>query len=128
MPYVDLVALLALLQLVWFGILVGQARGRYGVKAPAVAGHELFERAYRVQMNTIELLVAFLPSLYIAARYWPASWVAGVGAIYLLGRLVYWRRYTVAPARRGPGFALSMLPILALLLAGLVGAVRELLA
>ena len=128
MPYVDLVALLALLQLVWFGILVGQARGRYGVKAPAVSGHELFERAYRVQMNTIELLVAFLPSLYIAARYWPATWVAGVGAIYLLGRLVYWRRYTVAPAPRGPGFALSMLPILALLLAGLVGAVRDLLA
>lgn len=127
MPYVDLVALLALLQLVWFGILVGQARGRYGVKAPAVSGHELFERAYRVQMNTIELLVVFLPSLYIAARYWPVTWVAGIGAIYLLGRLVYWRLYMAEPARRGPGFALSMLPILALLLGGLVGAVRDLL-
>ena len=122
MPYVDLVALLALLQLVWFGILVGQARGRYGVKAPAVAGHELFERAYRVQMNTLELMVALLPSLFVAARFWPASWVAGIGAVYLLGRFIYWRAYIGNPASRSLGFLLSMLPIIALLAMALAGA------
>jgi len=120
MNYVDLIALLAIAQLILFGVLVGRARGRYGVKAPAVSGHEMFERAYRVQMNTLELMVAFLPTLYIAARYWPQSYVAIVGAIYLVGRLVYWRSYTVAPASRGLGFALSMLPIMALLVGSLV--------
>lgn len=124
MNYVDLVAVLAVLQLLMFAILVGRARGLYSVKAPATSGHEMFDRAYRVQMNTLELMVAFLPALYIAARYWPASYVAAAGAVYLVGRLVYWRSYTAAPASRGIGFALSMVPILALLIAAMVGIVR----
>ena len=119
MDLVDLVALLAIIQYLFFGVLVERARVRYGVKAPAVTGNELFERSYRVQMNTLELLVAFLPALYLAARYWPLHYVAGIGAVYLVGRLVYWRGYVAAPARRGPGFALSMLPILALVIAAL---------
>jgi glutathione S-transferase len=125
MNYVDLVAVLAVVQLIFFGVLVGQARGRYGVKAPAVAGHELFERAYRVQMNTLELMVAFLPALLIASKYWPQVYVAGVGAVYLLGRLIYWRSYVAAPASRGLGFALSMLPILTLLIGSVAGIIRN---
>ena len=125
MNYIDLVAVLAVLQLLMFAILVGRARGLYNVKAPATSGHEMFDRAYRVQMNTLELMVAFLPALYIAARYWPASYVAAAGAVYLVGRLVYWRSYTAAPASRGIGFALSMVPILALLIAAMVGIVRS---
>ena len=124
MNYIDLVAVLAVLQLLMFAILVGRARGLYNVKAPATSGHEMFDRAYRVQMNTLELMVAFLPALYIAARYWPASYVAAAGAVYLVGRLVYWRSYTAAPASRGIGFALSMVPILVLLIAAMVGIVR----
>ncbi len=124
MNYVDLVAVLAVAQLVFFSILVGRARGLYGIKAPAVSGHEMFERAYRVQMNTLELMVALLPALFIAAKYWPQEYVAGVGAIYLIGRLVYWRSYTAAPASRAVGFALSMFPILFLLIAALAGIVR----
>ena len=121
MNYVDLIAVLAIAQFIFFAMLVGRARGRYGVKAPAVSGHELFERAYRVQMNTLELLVAFLPLLFIAAKYWPQPYVAIVGLIYLVGRFVYWRSYTAAPASRGIGFALSFFPILALLIGTLVG-------
>lgn len=124
MNYVDLVAVLAVAQLVFFSILVGRARGLYGIKAPAVSGHEMFERVYRVQMNTLELMVALLPALFIAAKYWPQEYVAGVGAIYLIGRLVYWRSYTAAPASRAVGFALSMFPILFLLIAALAGIVR----
>lgn len=124
MNYVDLVAVLAIIQLIFFGVMVGRARGQYGVKAPATSGHELFDRAYRVQMNTLELMVAFLPSLFIAAKYWPQSYVAAAGAVYLVGRLVYWRSYTAAPARRGIGFALSMLPIMALLIGALIGIIR----
>ncbi|GHA86342.1 MAPEG family protein [Cognatilysobacter bugurensis] len=124
MNYVDLVAVLAVVQLVFFAILVGRARGLYGVDAPAVSGHEMFERAYRVQMNTVELMVAFLPSLFVAAKYWPQPYVAGIGAVYLIGRLIYWRSYSAAPASRGIGFALSMLPIFALAIGALVGIVR----
>ncbi len=124
MSYVDLVALLAVAQLVFFGILVGRARGLYGIKAPAVSGNELFERTYRVQMNTLELMVAFLPALFVAAKYWPQPYVAGIGAVYLVGRLIYWRSYVSAPTSRGLGFALSMIPILVLLLGGLAAVLR----
>ncbi len=122
MPFVDIVALVALLQFFVFAALVGRARGQYGVKAPAVSGHEMFERAYRVQMNTLELLMLFLPALYIAAKYWPAGYVAGCGAVFLLGRVLYQRAYMSDPARRGPGFLLSIGPCFALIVAGLSGA------
>ena len=124
MNYVDLVAVLAVIQLIFFSVLVGRARGRYGVKAPAVCGHELFERAYRVQMNTLELMVAFLPALFIAAKYRPHAYVAGAGAVYLLGRMIYWRSYVRAPSSRTLGFALSMLPILSLLIGATAAIIR----
>lgn len=122
MPLVDIVALVALLQFFVFAGLVGRARGKYGVKAPAVSGHEMFERAYRVQMNTLELLMLFLPALYIAAGYWPAAYVAACGAVYLVGRIVYQRAYMSEPGKRGLGFMLSIGPCFVLLIAGLVGA------
>ena len=127
MNLVDLVALAALVQLLVFSILVGGARGRYGVKAPAVTGHPMFERAYRVQMNTLELMVLFIPSLYVAARYWPPAWVAAVGAVYVVGRLLYRTAYLREPASRGLGYLVSILPIFVLMAGGVVGAVRGLL-
>jgi glutathione S-transferase len=123
MPWVEIVMALALVQYLYFGALVSSARGRYGIKAPAVQGHEMFERLYRVQMNTLELLVVFLPSLWLAAKYWSPVWMAGVGAVYLVGRMVYLRAYRLSPAGRSLGFTLSALPALGLLGGGLVGAV-----
>ena len=123
MHYVELIAMLVVVQYLFFGVQVGRARGRYGVKAPAVSGHEGFERIYRVQMNTLELMVALLPSLFVAARFWPAPWVAGLGAVYLIGRFIYWRAYVGNPASRTLGFLLSMLPILSLMVLALAGAV-----
>ncbi len=128
MHYVDLVAVLAIAQLLFFSILVGRARGLYGIKAPAVTGHEMFERTYRVQMNTLELMVPFLPALYIAAKYWPQIYVAAIGVVYVIGRFMYWRNYLAAPASRSNAFGLSILPILVLLLAVLAGIVRDLIA
>ena len=121
MNLVDLVAMLAVLQYLVFGGLVGQARSKYGVKAPAMVGNINFERIYRVQMNTLELLVALIPALYVAARYWPAPYVAAVGTVYLFGRLLYWRAY-VGGVSRGLGFNLSMFPVFILVLAALVPA------
>lgn len=127
MAWVDIIALLAILQLVVFGVLVGRARGRYGIAAPATSGHPVFERYFRVQMNTIETLLVFLPALWISAKYWPPGYVALVGAVYLVGRIVYLKAYVRDPKSRSLGFSLSMLPTLALVLAALVGAVRALL-
>lgn len=128
MLWIDLVTVLALVQLIFFGVLVAQARGKYGVAAPAVSGHEMFERAYRVQMNTLELVVAFVPALHLAARYWHPGTVAAVGVLYLIGRLFYWQAYVKDPGSRAFGFALSAMPIVGLLAAGLIGIVRAALA
>ena len=65
MAYVDIVTALALLQFIVFGFKVGRARGRYGVKAPAITGNEIFERHFRVQQNTLEQLMVFLPGMYL---------------------------------------------------------------
>lgn len=126
MQYVDLVAVMAVLQFFFFGALTGRARRQSGLKAPAMTGHEGFERMYRVQMNTLETLVAFLPALFLAAKYWPPSIAAGLGAIYLIGRHIYWRAYVSDPKTRGAGFMLSMLPTLSLLILALVGIVLSL--
>ena len=128
MAWVDLVVVAALVQLFAFGFLVARARGRYGIKAPAVAGNDMFERYYRVQMNTLELLVLLVPALYMAARYWSPGWVAATGAVYVLGRLVYLRAYITDPRSRTLGFALSAFPILGLLAAAFLGAIKGVLA
>src|SRR4051812_35837629 len=126
MHYVELVALLALFQFFGFGWLVARARGLYGIKAPAVSGHEMFERVYRVQMNTLELLVMLLPALYLGATLWSPVYTAICGAVYLLGRIIYWRAYVGNPGSRSLGFGLSMGPILIILIAALVSVVRAL--
>lgn len=125
MVWIEAVTLLALLQYLYFGAQVGKARGRYGVRAPAVSGDEMFERVYRVQMNTLELLVAFLPALWLAARHAPAGWVAAIGLVYLVGRAMYSRAYTRAPGSRSLGFGLSLGPIVVLMLVALAGLVRS---
>ena len=125
MNSVHIVALLAVFQFIYFSLLVGQARGKYGIKAPAMTGNEHFERAARVQMNTLEQLVCFLPALLIAAAYWPPVYVASVGVVYLVGRAIYQRAYVADPAKRGLGFALTFMPTVLLGLAGLVGAVMR---
>jgi glutathione S-transferase len=127
MAWVDIVALLAVAQLSWFGILVGGARGRTKVLAPAITGHPEFERYFRVQMNTLELIPALLVGLYMAAKYWSPAWAAGLGAVYLVGRFVYLAAYVKDPAKRSAGFGLSFLPIAVLVVGALVGAVRGLL-
>jgi glutathione S-transferase len=123
MVLIEIVTLLAVLQFVVFSALVSRARGKFGVRAPAVSGHEMFERYYRVQMNTLELLVAFLPSLWLAARHWSPLVVSGIGAVYLVGRIVYLRAYLYDPKTRSAGFLLSFVPAVVLLVAALVGAV-----
>lgn len=126
MAWTVLISTLALLQLLFFSIQVARARERYGVRAPAISGNEVFERTFRVQMNTLEVIVLFVPALWFASVYLPPFWPAMLGVVYLIGRFVYWRSYVQDPSRRGPGFGLSILPILLLLLTGLVGSILQL--
>lgn len=125
MHYVHLVAALAVLQYFFFGFLVGQARGRYGVVAPATSGNEHFERAFRVQMNTLEQLAGFLPALYIASQFWTPWQVAAAGVVYLVGRMLYWRSYIADPKSRGLGFVLTVTPTFTLLAVGVFGALAR---
>ena len=128
MAYVDIVTALAVLQFFVFGFKVGGARGRYGVKAPAITGNEIFERHFRVQQNTLELLIALVPGLYLFSRYWSPPIAAALGVFYLIGREVYAAGYVKEPAKRGAGYGLSFLPAVILVVGGLAGAVRQLIA
>jgi glutathione S-transferase len=122
MHLVAIVVLLALLEFVAFGMLVGSARAKYGVKAPATSGHEVFERHFRVHYNTMELLVVFIPAIWLFSLYVSPQWGAGLGAVYLVGRIVYFRSYVADPSRRSMGFGMSMLPVLVMLVGALLGA------
>jgi glutathione S-transferase len=126
MALVELITVLALLQFLWFGILVGRARERFSVKAPAMTGNEVFERYVRVQMNTLELLILLLPALWIATAYVAAHWIALLGAVYLIGRFIYMRAYVAEPSKRSIGFTVSSVPILVLLAIDLIGSVSRL--
>ena len=127
MAYVDIVTALAVLQFLVFGFKVGKARGRYGVKAPAITGNEIFERYFRVQQNPLEQLIVFLPGLYLFSHYFSPPVAAVLGAVYLVGREVYAATYVKDPAKREMGYGLTFLPMVILVLGGLIGAVRELL-
>jgi len=124
MPYVHIVIVLALAQFFYFSLEVGKARGRYKIPAPATTGNEIFERYFRVHMNTLELLVMFIPALLLFGLYLNPLIAAGLGVIYLVGRFLYLFAYVKDPKKREVGFALSMLPIMILLVGGLVGAAR----
>jgi glutathione S-transferase len=126
MACVDIVTALALLQFIVFGFKVGRARGRYGIKAPAISGNETFERHFRVQQNTLEQLIVFLPGLYLFSHYYSPLVAAAIGVIYLIGREVYSMTYVKDPAKREVGYGLTFLPTVVLVLGGLFGAVRAL--
>jgi len=123
MELVAVVATLALIEYVVILMRTGQARGRYDVPAPATTGHPIFERHFRVQENTIEQLVIFFPSLYLFSTYVSPGAAALLGLTFIAGRALYARSYVEDPAKRGPGFMLSFLSNLVLLVGGLVGAI-----
>jgi glutathione S-transferase len=123
MALVTMVSMLALLEYMYFGFKVGAARGKYGIKAPATTGDENFERVYRVHYNTLEQLIVFLPALWAFAMYVNDLAAAGLGVIFLIGRMIYSIAYSKDPAKRGLGFMLSFLSSIILALGGLGGAI-----
>ena len=124
MHWPSLITWLTLILLAALSFDVGRARGRHGIKAPATTGHPDFERVFRVQMNTLENALIFLPALWLAAWYWSPARAAACGAVWLAGRIWYARAYVRDPARRSGGFGLSSLAFAALCVGAAVGWVR----
>jgi glutathione S-transferase len=124
MPLVHIVVGLALAQFLFFCFAVGKARGTYKVAAPATTGNEMFERYFRVQMNTLELLVIFLPSILLFGQYFGSYTATALGVIYLIGRMIYFTSYVKDPKSRSMGYGLSALPVLVLLAGAIIGAIR----
>jgi glutathione S-transferase len=110
MEAVVIVTILALVQYVYFGIQVGGAHQKYGVKVPAMAGDPQFECVHRVHQNTLEQLMVLLPALWMYAHYVNPLWGAGLGVVYLIGRFVYSSAYRNNPSSRTLGFTMSFLP------------------
>jgi uncharacterized MAPEG superfamily protein len=123
-----IVTLLNIFLLLWVGAIVGQARGKYHIVAPATTGHPLFERAFRVQMNTIENTVMFLPAVWLAARYGTAAIIVAAGGVWIAARIVYALGYLKEPAKRGLGYGVSLLAFAVVLLDAMVGLARALFA
>ena len=122
MKFVAIVAILNLANYVLVMLAVGRARQTYAVPAPQTNGPPEFERALRIQQNSVEQLIIFLPALALFARYVDGLVAAGLGVAYLVGRILYQRTYSRG-LNRGPGFLIGFLANIVLLGGALVGIV-----
>ena len=124
MDHATLIVLLALLQYVWFTGRVGAARGKYKVDAPACDGDEAWNRLFRIQQNTMEQLIVFVPATYAFAFYLSELWVLVPGLGFLVGRFLYSAEYLKDPKSRTPGMAITLISNVVLVLGALFGLVK----
>jgi glutathione S-transferase len=115
------VTVLALIEYAVLTALVGRARIKFKVEAPATTGHPEFERYFRVQQNTLESLIMFIPALWLFAIYLSNPVAIALGLLFVLARIIYAMGYIRAPERRAPGAAVSFLINAILVLGALVG-------
>lgn len=128
MLYTAAVTILSVLLFICTGIQVGRMRGKHGIKAPAMTGHPEFERAVRVQMNTMEGAIGFLPALWVAA-IWFGGWIPPLlGFVWVTGRVIYMIGYMAAPEKREIGFQIQAFALIALVLLGIWGVARGFMA
>lgn len=127
MNYVAIVTVLILLQYFYFGLASGMARGKAGLKAPAITGDEIYERKYRVHQNTMEQLLSFLPAMWMFSYYISSVYGAALGVAFIIGRGIYSAAYAKDPATRGKGFFIGALAMMIGFVGTLYGAVAGLL-
>ncbi|NEP82967.1 MAG: MAPEG family protein [Okeania sp. SIO3B3] len=117
----SLVTVVSLLMYFVVTINVGRARAKYKIKPPQMTGDPNFERVLRVQQNTVEQIILFLPSLWLFSLFISPLWGAGIGTVWVVGRILYaWGYYQVAE-KRILGFGISYLATITLLIGALVG-------
>ena len=117
------VTILAVIFYIVTAIRVGRMREKNNIAAPAVTGHPEFERAYRVQMNTLEAMPVFLPGLWLAAYYFTKAplLAPALGLVWIVGRIIYMQAYMADPSKRSLGFTIAALSQIALLLLAIAG-------
>lgn len=116
---VAVVTLLCSLMIFGMALTVARTHKRTGILAPAMTGHPSLERAIRAHSNTLEWLPVFLPSMWLFAIYWSPAWAAGLGALWLVGRIAYFVGYLAEPMKRYPGFFIQAIAAFALLFGAL---------
>ena len=120
--FTALVTCLTILAYFFIIFRVGKARATFGIKAPATTGNPDFERVFRVQMNTLEWMPIFLPSLWLFAIYISDPFAAALGIVWVIGRVLYLAGYSQAAEDRGRGFGIQALAA-AILWLGALGAI-----
>lgn len=127
MEAIAIVTILAALQVFWFAFMVGSARVKTGVRAPACSGPPEFERANRVHLNTLEQYVLVIPAMWIFGLYVHDLIAAGLGLLFIIGRFVYRSAYLKDPKTRSAGFGIGAVAFAVLAVGGLIGAGMDLL-
>lgn len=117
--YVAIVTLMALLTYFWMGLMVGRARAKSGIAAPAMTGDPVLERTIRAHYNTLEWLPLFLVPLWLFAIYWSDMVAAIVGLVWIVGRVLYQLGYVADPKKREAGFMIQALAVAVLLFGSL---------
>jgi glutathione S-transferase len=120
--FTAIVTCLAILFYFMTSIRVARARVAFGVKVPAISGNSDFERVFRVQMNTLEWMPIFLPSLWLFAVYVSDAGAALIGLVWIVGRILYMLGYEHAAEKRSRGFGVQALAC-SILLLGSLGAI-----
>lgn len=110
-----------------FSLLVGAARRKTGIKAPATSGDSFFEATLRVQQNTLEQLIYVIPSLWICSFFYSELFAVAAGSVFFFGRIMFCVGYRQAPEKRAFGFITGWLASIALILGGCWGAILNLL-
>ena len=125
MKSVAIVIVLALVQYLWFTVRVGAGRPKHGINAPRTSGDEAWERKFRVQQNTLEQLMLFIPAIVLFGYYLSPRWALLPGLLFLVGRQLYSYEYIKDPASRVPGMAMTLLANGVLLIGAGVGVALE---
>jgi glutathione S-transferase len=121
MNYVILLILLALLQYIFFTMRTGFLREKYKVDAPKCEGDETWERIYRVQQNTLEQMVIYIPGMLAFATLVSVNWALLPGVVYLVGRQLYSLQYIADPKSRVAGMVMTIFSNIALVVGALIG-------
>ncbi len=116
---VALLTLVTALVYFWMALTVARTHAKTGILAPTMVGDPLLERTIRAHANTCEWLWIFLPALWLFAIYWDANWAAGIGACWLIGRIVYFAGYRKEALKRFPGFFIQSTAAFVLVLGAL---------
>jgi glutathione S-transferase len=118
-----LATLFAILISIGTAILVARTRRTTGIQPPAMSGDARLERALRVQGNTVEGFVVFLPALWLAAIYFQGWAPPIIGLIWCLGRILYAVGYVADADRRHIGFGICIFSVLILVILAAIGIV-----